>query len=224
MRNEVDAANAQRLNALQAESQTYRAQDGGSLQAEARDRVLQSSIALPVLSVKKGAQVMLIKNIDETLVNGSIGKVSTLSTRWSTPDWSATWNPRANDQRARKGTRMPGRKWPLVRFHVPGGGTRDYLAMPETWKTELPDGEIQASRIQVPLILAWAMSIHKSQGQTLPCCKINLNRVFEKGQAYVALSRATSIEGLQVLGFKQARSWRILGVIEWSKSLIALSE
>jgi ATP-dependent DNA helicase PIF1 len=76
----------------------------------------------------------------------------------------------------------------------------------------------------VPLILAWAMSIHKSQGQTLPCCKINLNRVFEKGQAYVALSRATSIEGLQVLGFQASKVMAHPRVIEWSKSLIALSE
>lgn len=225
MRNEVDAANAQRLNALQAESQTYRAQDGGSLQAEARDRVLQSSIALPVLSVKKGAQVMLIKNIDETLVNGSIGKVVDFVDEMEHARLVGDLESHEQMTSEReKGTRMPGRKWPLVRFHVPGGGTRDYLAMPETWKTELPDGEIQASRTQVPLILAWAMSIHKSQGQTLPCCKINLNRVFEKGQAYVALSRATSIEGLQVLGFQASKVMAHPRVIEWSKSLIALSE
>lgn len=225
MRNEVDAANAQRLNALQAESQTYRAQDGGSLQAEARERVLQNSIALPVLHVKKGAQVMLIKNIDETLVNGSIGKVVDFVDEMEHARLAGDLesHDQMNAERE-KMTRMPGRKWPLVRFHVPGGGTRDYLAMPETWKTELPDGEIQASRSQVPLILAWAMSIHKSQGQTLPCCKINLNRVFEKGQAYVALSRATSIEGLQVLGFQASKVMAHPRVIEWSKSLIALGE
>ena len=123
-----------------------------------------------------------------------------------------------------KAPRISTRKWPLVRFHLPNGQTRDYLARPESWKTELPNGEVQASRTQVPLILAWAMSIHKSQGQTLPCCKIDLNRVFEKGQAYVALSRATSLEGLQVLGFRPDKVMAHPRVIQWSQSLIALSD
>ena len=57
------------------------------------------------------------------------------------------------------------------------------------------------SRHQVPLILAWALSIHKSQGQTIQRVKVDLGRVFEKGQSYVALSRAATMEGLQVLRF-----------------------
>ena len=72
---------------------------------------------------------------------------------------------------------------------------------PEQWKVELPNGEVQASRTQIPLILAWALSIHKAQGQTLERVKVDLGKVFEKGQAYVALSRATCQDGLQVLRF-----------------------
>ena len=60
---------------------------------------------------------------------------------------------------------------------------------------------LTCARYQIPLILAWALSIHKSQGQTIQRVRVDLGRVFEKGQSYVALSRAATMEGLQVLRF-----------------------
>ena len=68
-----------------------------------------------------------------------------------------------------------------------------------------PDGSVQAARIQVPLVLGWAVSVYKSQGLALDRVKVNLNRTFKGAQAYAALSRATSQEGLQVTGLDQVR-------------------
>ena len=63
----------------------------------------------------------------------------------------------------------------------------------EKWTVHLGGGNM-ATRRQLPVKLAWAISIHKSQGMTL-------SRVFEDGQAYVALSRARSIDSLRVRDF-----------------------
>ncbi|KAG5719595.1 hypothetical protein E4T56_gene9319, partial [Termitomyces sp. T112] len=72
--------------------------------------------------------------------------------------------------------------------------------------------------------LAWAMSIHKSQGQTLDRVKVDLGKVFEKGQAYVALSRATSLEGLQVLNFDPKKVNAHPKVALWTQTLETIED
>ncbi|XP_017680251.1 PREDICTED: ATP-dependent DNA helicase PIF1 [Lepidothrix coronata] len=85
---------------------------------------------------------------------------------------------------------------PKVRFLC---GVTQVIRM-EKWVFKGPSG-VHLSRQQLPLKLAWAISIHKSQGMSLDCVEISLSRVFESGQAYVALSRARSLAGLRVLDF-----------------------
>jgi ATP-dependent DNA helicase PIF1 len=223
-RNEVENANHTKMSQLVGELRTFDARDGGSITDKAfRDKLLANCMAPETVTLKKGAQVMLIKNIDESLVNGSLGKIIGFMNEMQFDSYNnneeafmATQGGTLKDEdaiggrdkkktaRERLMENMLGNTsqiFPVVRFTLADGTTRDLLCQRENWKIELPDGEVQASRSQIPLILAWALSIHKAQGQTLERVKVDLGKVFEKGQAYVALSRATSMQGLQVLRF-----------------------
>ncbi|XP_019114589.2 ATP-dependent DNA helicase PIF1 [Larimichthys crocea] len=125
-----------------------------------------------LIQLKVGAQVMLTKNLD--VARGLV-----------------------NGARGVVVAFEPGKHGlPRVRFLC---GVTEVLK-PERWVFK-SGGGIHLSRQQLPLKLAWAISIHKSQGMTLDCVEISLARVFESGQAYVALSRARSLEGLRVMDF-----------------------
>lgn len=76
---------------------------------------------------------------------------------------------------------------------------RKVTVSPETW--ELRDGDKKrASITQVPLRLAWAITVHKSQGMTLDGARIDLRRAFVEGMGYVALSRVRSLDTLSLIG------------------------
>jgi len=75
LRVEVDNANKVRLDALQTELRTYGSQDTGAAVEERKVKILEKMTAQQSLQIKVGAQVMLIKNVDGSLVNGSVGRV-----------------------------------------------------------------------------------------------------------------------------------------------------
>ncbi|EDO16616.1 hypothetical protein Kpol_520p39 [Vanderwaltozyma polyspora DSM 70294] len=289
-RNEVEGANYSRLLSLPGNSFSYKAIDGGHLKDEMlREKLLQNFLAPLDLRLKVGAQVMMIKNVDETLVNGSLGKViafidhdtyafyetimnnsdysslveleayrdninlliqqsrkkiddnnEMVRQKFSkeqfckTEDETSTDDLRVNEldelfktftelctkhdhnnnqyldlKREILGLLLENsngqRKLPLVNFKTANLTDRLVLVEPEDWAIEDDKEKALVSRVQLPLILAWSLSIHKSQGQTLPKLKVDLKRVFEKGHAYVALSRAVSRDGLQVLNFNVSK-------------------
>lgn len=205
----------------------FDAVDSGNAEINTRKALLSNFIAPETLELKKGAQVMLIKNIDGQLVNGSLGIVESFMDEGTffaykddepafllshqTDDGEEGEDVKAAREKIREARLKnstngePRRLWPMVRFNLPDGTSRSMLCSPDEWKTETPNGEVLAKRVQVPLILAWALSIHKAQGQTLSRVKVDLGKVFEKGQAYVALSRARSKDGLQVLRFDERK-------------------
>ena len=141
------------------------------------------SQAPKVLELKIGCQVMLLKNLDFklSLVNGSRGVIVGFT---SDPEKVGVWEANAESF------------YPVVRF----ANANDRIIQQDTWRIELA-GQIKATRTQFPLTLAYSISIHKSQGMSIEKVDLSLGKVFTFGQAYVALSRATSLEGLTLSDF-----------------------
>jgi len=71
-----------------------------------------------------------------------------------------------------------------------------------SWTIE-EGGTIKAEIVQLPLKLAWAITIHKSQGLSMDCAEIDLGSCFEPGMGYVALSRVRTLGGLKLLGLNE---------------------
>jgi len=89
-------------------------------------------------------------------------------------------------------------EYPVVEFK----NGKVITMMPDTW--ELRDGEKKrASITQIPLRLAWAITVHKSQGMTLDAARIDLRKAFVEGMGYVALSRVKNLDNLYLSGINQ---------------------
>lgn len=88
--------------------------------------------------------------------------------------------------------------YPVIRFN----NNKLITIKPDTW--ELIDGDRRrASIVQLPLRLAWAITVHKSQGMTLDSAQIDLSRAFVEGMGYVALSRVKNMKSLKIDGLNR---------------------
>ncbi|KAL3683052.1 hypothetical protein R1sor_001074 [Riccia sorocarpa] len=189
---DVSRENEQNLRALNQPTVMFIAKD------EARNdfakRQLDNVRVEAIVALSVGAQVMLAKNVDPGggLVNGSRGVV----VGFCTPD-----DPRASEINKTHHSVSPSGVWPLVRFAC---DNLERLVVPESWT--VLDGEVEvAKRTQVPLSLAWALSVHKCQGMTLDRVETDLSRAFDYGMVYVALSRVKSLQGLRLIGFDPSK-------------------
>ena len=162
----VFSINHQRLNSLSDKTYAYQATVTGNLDASSFPT--ESSLIL-----KKGAQIMMLKNDSKKRwVNGSLGVIESVAENEITVN---------------------------IDNHV-------YVVTPETWnkirysfnsEKRLIEEEVVSSFTQFPLRLAWAITVHKSQGQTYDSVVIDMGKgAFAHGQTYVALSRCKSLNTL----------------------------
>jgi ATP-dependent DNA helicase PIF1 len=157
---------------------------------------LDHTHAVESLKLKIGAQVMLLRNYpDGSLVNGSRGVVTKFVKTVDAQKTSEQWKKQELKDFPTWAT--TNQNLPVVLFKC----GREEIIEPTVFEVLGPTEGSSAKRCQIPLTYAWALSVHKTQGLTLDHCIISMKDIFEKGQAYVALSRAKSMDGLQVVQF-----------------------
>lgn len=172
----VDEENNRKLAQLPGRDVVYNAHDSfkGSYSNSVETSLKQGiDKKMPAqLKFKVGAQVIITRNMpDKKLVNGSRGVVKSFQEE-----------------------REAGRKYPLVQF---SNGVL-LLVTEESVFQGGPNGSM--TRQQLPLKLAWSLTVHKSQGMTIERAELQLDDAFDFGQVYVALSRVTSLNGLWIRG------------------------
>ncbi|CAC5387708.1 PIF1 [Mytilus coruscus] len=166
---DVDIFNYNKIQQLQGELKTYKANDVGS------DFYLRKFLAPKNLGLKVGCRVMLVRNLSDTLVNGLCGTVNQL-------------NSDSVD----------------VKFII-SNKLSTVTLKPVVFTTYDPaDKVFLAKRTQIPLKLAYAITVHKAQGMSLKRVVVNCEYCFQPGQIGVAVGRAEQVDGLRVRNFKKS--------------------
>ncbi len=164
----ADNINQQELYKLNATSYTFK----GTIEGEFNDKLLPNDLEF---ELKEGAQIMFIKNDSSAEKKYYNGKLATVK-------------------------KIEGEKIQVIFENDP----LPYLIKKETWKNvryklndqnQIDEDEL-GSYTQYPIRLAWAVTIHKSQGLTFEKAIIDAGQSFAAGQVYVALSRCTSLSGI----------------------------
>ncbi|MEK7646131.1 MAG: AAA family ATPase [Patescibacteria group bacterium] len=158
----------------------------------------KSCLAPGMLRLRKGAHVMCVKNnFDKGYVNGTLGTI--ISCGFGLDPVIQT---------------VPTPEFPQ------GRKVTIELA---SWKVE-DSGRLLAEINQYPLRLAWAITVHKSQGMSLDAVEVDLSKAFEPGMGYVALSRVRTLNGLTILGINENALHVHPEVLEYDRHLRQLSD
>ncbi len=172
----ADAINSQSLSDLEGKAKSYKAQIVGDFP----DKIFPVD---EYLELKIGAQIMFIKNdlsFDKHYFNGKMGVIYSLSDN----------EIRVHFPEENKTIEVERYEWQNIRYFV-NANTKEI------------EEEILGTFTHYPIKLAWAITVHKSQGLTFDKAALDVSQVFVPGQAYVALSRLRSLNGLILLSQMQ---------------------
>ena len=166
----VDKINTGKLQRLEGDMQSYQMSSYGNEKAVVG--LIKNCLSPEKLFLKVGAPVLFTKNdLLGAWVNGTQGVVEAMT------EYSVSVRITSND----KVVEVPIAEWELAE----GYGKHK---------------KVIATIMQIPLKLAWAITIHKSQGMTLDSAVMDVSRAFAPGQGYVAVSRVRSLEGVYFQG------------------------
>ena len=192
---DVDQVNITELDRIEETEHKYEMSSRGK--KHALESLKKSCLAPEILRLKKGARVMCVKNNFEAgYVNGTLGVIVSCGYGLDPVIHTA----------------------PTPDF--PEG--RRITIEQATWTID-DDGFMLAEVKQYPLRLAWAITVHKSQGMSLDAVEVDLSRSFEPGMGYVALSRVRSFDGLKILGINEMALRVHPEVLEYDRHLRDLS-